>query len=1016
MLAAKRLLQRASVFAALVGVAAIVTGLAVGLTGYVAEAEDAGARLELGSRTGSAAALDTSLDLTEDATAQDAAMRRVLSTIFTNNGSPIAMEVSRSTVTESLVDFTKDGGAEQRAQFASIPDLESAATIVDGDWAASPTEVTVQADAAGILELAPGDVIDVDGRELVVAGTWRVDDEVDPRWFFNTLITAGSSEAFIGPIVTDEPTLVAVGGTVRAHWTIVPDAESISASDLASTVGGWQQLSRTVRTEDALDTSSLDFTGGLARTATEFEARANALRAVEPVALLTVAAVAVITVVELARLLTGLRSAETVLLWSRGSRSRRLVIASILEAALVGLLGAGIGLAIALSVSRYSTMAVIAPIAMVLLIVTAIGVSTATSIRSLARNELPGDSDRAQRIGGLGLVALIVLSAGLAVWQLLRYGTPISSSPSGRPQVDPLAVLAPSLALVGLVLVAALAIPVLARAAERRAAASPGYPRVLAARTLARRRSTALTPFVLCALAFGQLVIAAGYAQTWGDSYETAQQLRTGSAVRVTAGPRVLTEPLLDRIASAEHVDGIANLRNYAVSISALSGQLVAVAPAAIEALASAPGLDAAQLADAISMDPPGPTLPAGAAELRVEVTTIGLDEPPAATVLLTSPWGATHSLDLVPDATGYTAELPASRDADAEGWRITAIDFALPPLDAVPVDEQQEPPRQSLTITGVTTDDAPVDLGDGWTALALTPQPFELGAPSGVGFTSAGEADGVRLVPPYVSGEDAAPVLEAPIVISASLAATTGLENGDVFRIAVDPRIAEVQVRVVDVVPAIPGSAEDEALLIDASIVQAVLLRAYAQPPTPSQVWVGTAEPVEASVAIGDLLPAGTRVDSISTDSARAVLASASVALWIGAAGTGLLALTALGAVVGGQLRSRLSEVVVLRALGVAARSQARMRKGELLAVLGAGATAGLLAGAIVTLLVISPLARAAVPQAYESLGTPIAIAAIPLSAAVAAIAALLLLATTAYGSVVHRQARRASSREEAL
>ncbi len=66
------------------------------------------------------------------------------------------------------------------------------------------------------------------------------------------------------------------------------------------------------------------------------------------------------------------------------------------------------------------------------------------------------------------------------------------------------------------------------------------------------------------------------------------------------------------------------------------------------------------------------------------------------------------------------------------------------------------------------------------------------------------------------------------------------------------------------------------------------------------------------------DSLPVGTRFESVATDESRRILGSASVALWAAAAGGVALAILAVGAVAGAQLRSRRDEVVVLRAVGV--------------------------------------------------------------------------------------------------
>jgi ABC-type antimicrobial peptide transport system permease subunit len=136
---------------------------------------------------------------------------------------------------------------------------------------------------------------------------------------------------------------------------------------------------------------------------------------------------------------------------------------------------------------------------------------------------------------------------------------------------------------------------------------------------------------------------------------------------------------------------------------------------------------------------------------------------------------------------------------------------------------------------------------------------------------------------------------------------------------------------------------------------------------------------------------------------------------LWVTAAGSALLALAALGAVVGAQLRSRGDETAVLRALGFAARQQAAARRRELLSVIGYGALVGLVAGAVVVIVVITVFVRAAVPDAYPGIPTDVAVDARAGAIAFAALGVCLAAFVAGYGSLVARQARHARVPEDA-
>ena len=103
----------------------------------------------------------------------------------------------------------------------------------------------------------------------------------------------------------------------------------------------------------------------------------------------------------------------------------------------------------------------------------------------------------------------------------------------------------------------------------------------------------------------------------------------------------------------------------------------------------------------------------------------------------------------------------------------------------------------------------------------------------------------------------------------------------------------------------------------------------------------------------------------------------------WVGvAAGLGL-ALVALAASVADQRRARIAEVGLMRALGLARRRQTALRTGELFGVVGVGAVFGVLVGAIVAMLVVPDLARAAVPGAPVSAGAQLSFALAPLGIA---------------------------------
>ncbi|WP_284296823.1 hypothetical protein [Homoserinibacter gongjuensis] len=88
-----RMRQHAGVFGSLLVVAAIVSGLALGVLALIDRAAAAGVRGELATHTGEDAALRLSLLLTTEETAADAAVRGLLADAFQRDGAPIPVSV-----------------------------------------------------------------------------------------------------------------------------------------------------------------------------------------------------------------------------------------------------------------------------------------------------------------------------------------------------------------------------------------------------------------------------------------------------------------------------------------------------------------------------------------------------------------------------------------------------------------------------------------------------------------------------------------------------------------------------------------------------------------------------------------------------------------------------------------------------------------------------------------------------------------------------------------------------------
>jgi hypothetical protein len=250
-------------------------------------------------------------------------------------------------------------------------------------------------------------------------------------------------------------------------------------------------------------------------------------------------------------------------------------------------------------------------------------------------------------------------------------------------------------------------------------------------------------------------------------------------------------------------------------------------------------------------------------------------------------------------------------------------------------------------------------------------------------------------------------------MVVTSGFADRIDLEAGDPLPMLLVATAPPVTAKVADVVVAIPSARQSEAVLVDIDVLNALQLRSSAAPEPPRTLWIGADDPAAVAGALHAVLPQDSTVEVLGLDPDRAMLGSAAIALWIAAAGCAILALAAIGAVVGAQLRSRRGEVVVLRAIGLGSREQGAIRRRELAFVTAFGGIAGLTAGVLVVLITVAPLARAAVPNAFVGLPTLPLFEAIALPVALAAAAGLVAAAIAVYGAQVTKQARTLSGHE---
>jgi hypothetical protein len=807
-------------------------------------------------------------------------------------------------------------------------------------------------------------------------------------------------------------------------WTVRADAARITPADLPVLARAGSRIHTAMLDDAVVGAQGVELSGSLDAQAKALAARVAPLAGIQPVPLLLVAAIGLVTLAELARLLDGVRLRETALLRSRGAAAGRVARTTALEALLVAGVGALAGAAVAsgalllfgehpLGWALLGTT-VLAVVAVAVVLVAGIAYNSA---RLAFRRDTVDDSGRARRLAAPGLVVLLVVAAGLALWRYLQFGSPLSPTSAGA-AVDPVAVLAPALCLAAVAVLCLTVFPPIARAVERAAARGTGARLALVAGQLARRARMTASPVVLIALAGGGLVVAACYTPTWQAGAARTAALHAGSDLVVTG----VAATDAATIARQHGVRAAAPAARFSwqtdagadVSLAALgqSGLRHAVSPADGAA-------DPAALARAVREPLSGAAIPDSATALDLAVTTAGVVPSLAAFIV---------------DADGIGTRVPltarGAEDAQAAlpagpGRRLVAVEVSVPQAypTIVPIDPADpelggrlSPIQVAFHVASVVASDAdgsahPLALGGQWRPVGSESSGGSTGpyTPDGtLGLTgTGGQAAVLRFVP---SEAQAVPVAISRGFANASHAVVGTRLSADLSGDAggtLDATVARI-------VAELPGASGENAVIADLAALQTQRIMAGTDPLPTDSVWVRADAPRSAAAAITHALPAA-HLTGPAIDPGSQVLAAVPVALWLGMSGGAVLALIALAAVAGELLRLRAEEVGVLRALGFAPRTLARLRQWELVAACLAAAIGALVSGGLASALVVPGLARVAIESPFSALRLPLRVDVLGLGVAALAMAIVVAGIVAVYGARVGQQARTVVAREGA-
>ena len=995
----------------------VVEGISSAISG--ARGDDAVVRVSI-RWAGQGGASDA--DALSAAGQQDAAVRESLTALM-----PAAAFAPQQSIRSEPLDLE---GLAASIVLVSDARLLDRIDVVAGSWPTTMDGVALHSAAAEALDLGIGDPLmlpGADGRpiEVTITALWQALDGSESAWAGDPLAERGVDGLAAGPLVIEEGLWRALSTRPIAQWVAVLDPEVTTPAVLDEIAARLPTLAAAIDDDDRSAGSGVVVDGGLESTVAELRRASAGVAAILPVALALVAVAALITLLELQRLLVAVRRDETTLLRSRGASPRRLTSSAAAESLLIALPAAAIGAVAGAALALWSRPAALERVAgssvpvMISTIACALAVACVTVLlaaavasrdarRALRRDTL-ADSGRRTRVVSTGALVLAVIASGVAVSQFILYGGPIVPTADGGSAVDPVASLAPVLVLVAGALLAVVLVEPLARAVSSLAARSDRLVPVLIARPLARSAAIVTAPVLLVGLAVGGLVVAAAVDTTTRSSELSARELALGAALTVSGG-------VLDAEARAElgavgvPVDlGGARWAGAPVAIAELSvadapGTLVAISATALPQIAASAGgvIERDRIAEAIASGPlPSVEVPATATSVRL----VG-DDARAAFWIADAQGGV---MRIVSDD-GGVADLP-----DLGGpWRVLALD----------VFAQARGQQLDVLLTGIVVVDAEgtesvVRFEEVW-----SPRPGVL-----AGF--AGEArsrdDGrsgflatVDRVAPGAVRVMPDPV-ELRLAVTAAVADRFGAAVGDSITVGVAGSGRQIVGVMTDVVRVVPGAATTAAVAVDAAAAAQTQLAESASPLGVTAVWLA---PVDASGAdadriiaaaaeLGQRAPSGSSVEAAAAATAGALAEGARIALWTAALGTFLLSVAA-AAIISRAIGSvREVDVVVLRAIGVGSRVQARARAAEFAGVLAAATVAGVGVGFGTAVILVGDLARALLVDAPSSL--PLTPSVAPSLAAAVGLLVLLPVIVLGAGAALHaaRQARMLSARE---
>ncbi|MFB4276797.1 FtsX-like permease family protein [Nonomuraea sp. MTCD27] len=1001
-LVVKRALDEPLLLLAAFGSILLATTTLVALTMYASAIAGAGVRRAM--ETASYRQTTTTISAQVDATTFPRYDRMVRDELAATYGAPPA--VTTSLRSDSYVMPGQDGKElPELLRFGSHDGLDRHARPVEGRWPrtggqAVEAAISESAAAATGFELG-GEFVTkarLDGRpvRVRVVGVFRLDDPVGERWAGEELLSRGMERGeytTYGPLMVAQETFVARFATsVRAVWAAEPDLGALTPERLRPLA---EAAGRVGERLSAAGCATCLTAGDLPELLTQLDTASLVARSTMLIPVLQLLVLAGYALMLTARLLADHRRMEMALLRSRGAGTARLaalaggeallvavpcaVVAPFLGPpvlALISLLpwirSSGVRLTPVTDVGTFLVSFGVALAAAVLLALPAVAGARRTYVEEQSAR---GRGGRRGLVQGAGADLALLAVAALAIWQLQRYGAPVTATAAGGLGIDPLIISGPALALLAGGLLGLRLVPRVSRMAERLTSHRPTLAPALGAWQVSRRPLKYAGPALLLTLAIAIGVVSMATTSTWQASQRDQADHQAAADLRLSGPSEGPELGVLGRGTAFTALPGVTAASpafRAPTEVGGESALLLALDASRFgELFRLRPDLSArtvAQLSVALAGDR------AGRLELpgRPRALTVRADSPAAVPARL-----------VLSDALGVWRDLPLGELREG-GNRIG--------LDLAPLAGRAGTIAYPLSVRGLVAGEQP---GLGSTGLRLTGLSAD-----GRDVPVAGAVAHPRGVIAFGPSREHRPL---PVVVTSGLAAALELDVGQGGSVRFAGRVLRIEV--VGIVTSMPTSAPDQqAVLADWETLQAHELAA-AQPSRPAtEWWLATADSAPAR----EILRRNPQWDVTTVD--RRELAAELRDDPLAAALQGGLTLgfaAALGFAVLGFLvnavvaaRERRAEFAVLRALGAGSRQVFGMLATEQAFVIGLSLASGTGLAVVVGNLVVPRV----VLTGQASAVTPGVLFHLPW----AAVAAMLALVTAVLVAIVAGLARR--------